>query len=144
MQSIWVDFVAQGTVIKQMVSPTSAAEHGLYMSWGEAGYAAQESTLHRVAVPTHLLHDLAWRACLASQSAVAAHRHSAVLTWLTAAQRPGWCDWGHRALGYWARKSHWRCFFLCCSAGRVSSSLKCSLLVPLVLSCCVSLWELCV
>lgn len=70
MQSTWDDFVAQRTVIKQMVSPTSTAECGLYMSWRETGYATQGSTLHWVAVPTHLLHDLVWRVCLASQSAL--------------------------------------------------------------------------
>lgn len=88
MQSIWDDFVAQRRVIKQMVSPRSTAEHGLYMCWGETGYAAQESTLHWVAVPTHLLHDLVWRVCLPPQSALAPS-HSAVLTRLTAPQRPG-------------------------------------------------------
>lgn len=70
MQSVWGDFVAQRTVIKQMVSPRSTAERGLYMSWGETGYATQESALHWVAVPTHLLHDLVWRVCLPSQSAL--------------------------------------------------------------------------
>lgn len=96
MQSIWDDFVAQRTVIKQMVSPTSTAERGLYMSWGETGYATQESALHWLAVPTHLLHDLVWRVCLAALS------HSTGLTRLAAAQRPGQCHWGHQALGYWA------------------------------------------
>lgn len=107
MQSIWDDFVAQRAVIKQMVSPTSTAERGLYMSWGETGYAPQENALHWLAVPTHLLHDLAWRVCLAALSP------SAGLTWLTAAQRHGYYHWGHQARRYWAWKMHWRWFSLC-------------------------------
>lgn len=56
MQSIGDDFVAQRTLIKQMVSHTSAAKPAtLYMSWGETGYAILDSALHWVAVPTCLL-----------------------------------------------------------------------------------------
>lgn len=144
MQSIGDDFVAQRAVIKQMVSPTSVAERGLYMSWGETGYATQESALHWVAVPTHLLCDLAWCVCLAWPPRV--HRHGA---------QTQHCAHGlwHRdlpdamgapVLGYWAPEIHCRWFFLCCSARDISSCSECSLVVPPVLCCGVSLWALCV
>lgn len=144
MQSIWDDFVAQRAVIKQMVSPTSAAERSLYMSWGETGYATQESALHGVAVPTHLLRDLVWRVCLASQSALA-HSPQTVPCSRGSLQHRGLADaTGPPRMGYWAPRIHWRCFFLCCSAGKVSSCLEGSLLVPPVLPWCVSLLALCV
>lgn len=95
MQSIWDDFVAQRAVIKQMVSPTSVAERGLYMSWGETGYATQESALHWVAVPTHLLCDLAWCVCLAWPPRV--HRQSTVL--MAHGTDTYLMPWGHQCWG---------------------------------------------
>lgn len=106
MQSIWDDFVAQRTVIKQMVSPTSTAEHGLYMSWGETGYATQESALHRLLCPhTFCMTWCGVSAWPPSVHLLAAHRHSAVPTWLAAAQGPADATWATEHWGTGHKRS---------------------------------------